>query len=240
MRAHPLALIRRWTIAAAVLAVAAACAPGTTTDTGRLCTPGTDGEIEFRQTGNTGSLHITTAEDGTVTWRCVVGATPPTTTTTTAPGTTTTTTTPGTTTTTTTVPGTTTTTSTIPGTTTTTTTVPGTTTTTTVPGTTTTTEAPGPNVWGISAIPHRGANGQDFQITCPPNGTEYAIWGTGTYTDDSSICTAAVHSGLITFAAGGTVTYRIAPGQDSYTGTTAHGVTSRNWGSWVGSFTFPS
>ena len=64
--------------------------------------------------------------------------------------------------------------------------------------------------------------------------------GTGTYTDDSSICTAAVHAGLITLANGGKVTIEIAPGANSYSGTTANGVTSSSYDSWSGSFTFPA
>jgi hypothetical protein len=94
------------------------------------------------------------------------------------------------------------------------------------------------DVWGTTAVPHRGANGQTFQLTCTPGGTARSVWGTGTYTDDSSICTAAVHAGLITFATGGSVSYTIAPGLDSYAASTANGVTTGSWGSWVGSFTF--
>ncbi len=54
--------------------------------------------------------------------------------------------------------------------------------------------------------------------------------------DDSSICTAAVHRGDITLASGGTVTYEIAPGQDSYEGTEQNGIISRDWGTWAGFF----
>ena len=72
----------------------------------------------------------------------------------------------------------------------------------------------------------------------PAGGTEYPIWGTGIYTDDSSIGTAAVHAGLINFAAGGTVTILILPGQESYIGLTQNGVTSLDWDAYVGSFEF--
>ena len=67
-----------------------------------------------------------------------------------------------------------------------------------------------------------------------------SVWGTGTYTDDSSICTAAVHAGVITPDDGGTVVIEIAPGQSSYQGSTAHGVTSNDYGEFGGSFRFPS
>lgn len=95
------------------------------------------------------------------------------------------------------------------------------------------------SVWTQTAAARRGQNGKTFTLACTPKGTASTVWGAGTYTDDSSICTAAVQSGLITFAKGGTVTYQIAPGQNSYDGGVANGVTSKSYGSWSGSFTFP-
>jgi hypothetical protein len=65
------------------------------------------------------------------------------------------------------------------------------------------------------------------------------VWGTDVYTDDSSVCTAAVHAGLITLAGGGTVTAEIRPGQSSYKGSTRNGITSSPYASWLGSFIFP-
>jgi hypothetical protein len=76
-------------------------------------------------------------------------------------------------------------------------------------------------------------------VDCPPEGEAFPIWGTEIYTDDSSICTAAVHAGLITFEDGGDVVIQAAPGQDSYTSTEANGVTSSQYGPWRGSFVFP-
>ena len=96
------------------------------------------------------------------------------------------------------------------------------------------------SVWRQTAVQYRGKNGQSFQISCTSQGTPSTVWGAGTYTDDSSICTAAVQSGLITVAAGGTVTYQIAPGLDTYAAGVAHGITSQSYASWDGSFTFPS
>jgi hypothetical protein len=75
-----------------------------------------------------------------------------------------------------------------------------------------------------------------FSFACPANGTPGSVWGTGTYTSDSSVCTAAVHAGLISVARGGTVTAEMRPGQSSYKGSTAHGITSNSYGSWSGSF----
>jgi hypothetical protein len=62
------------------------------------------------------------------------------------------------------------------------------------------------------------------------NGTPNSVTGTDIYTDDSTICTAAVHSGLITFASGGTVTVEVRrPGITLYTGSTRNGVTTHNY-----------
>jgi hypothetical protein len=65
------------------------------------------------------------------------------------------------------------------------------------------------------------------------------VWGDGIYTDDSSVCTAAVHAGLITVAEGGRVVIEISAGLDAYEGATANGVTTLPYASWPGSFGFP-
>jgi hypothetical protein len=71
---------------------------------------------------------------------------------------------------------------------------------------------------------------------CPAGSGGGSIWGTGLYTDDSRLCTAAVHSGAITAAAGGKITYFIQEGQSCYFGRTQNGVTSYRYGSWPRSF----
>jgi hypothetical protein len=97
----------------------------------------------------------------------------------------------------------------------------------------------GPESWSVNATKYRGQNGKRVTVQCSANGTVASVWGTATYTDDSSICTAAVQAGLITTDKGGTVVIQIAPGQASYQGSTANGVTSDSYGSWDSSFTFP-
>lgn len=93
--------------------------------------------------------------------------------------------------------------------------------------------------WGTQADNLRGRNGQQFTFACPGNGTiSGRIWGTEVYTDDSSVCTAAVHAGLITAQSGGTVTIEIRAGAASYAGSTRNGVTSKGYGNWHGSFVF--
>ncbi|MGI2909344.1 LCCL domain-containing protein [Tolypothrix sp. VBCCA 56010] len=92
--------------------------------------------------------------------------------------------------------------------------------------------------WSNNASNLRGRLDQDFTFMCPPNGRVGTVWGTEIYTDDSSICSAAVHAGLITARNGGKVTITIRPGEDSYNGTTRNGVSSQSYGSWQGSFIF--
>ncbi len=70
----------------------------------------------------------------------------------------------------------------------------------------------------------------------PPGGAFGTVWGSGTYTDDSSVCTAGVHAGVISQQGGGVVVIVISPGLSSYEGSTSNGVTSVGYGSWYGSF----
>ena len=91
--------------------------------------------------------------------------------------------------------------------------------------------------WSTNAVQYRG---QNVRVTfdCPPGGTKGNIWGTDYYTDDTSVCTAAVHAGLITFAKGGRVTIEMRQGAQSYAATSRYGVDSSGYGGWHGSFVF--
>jgi hypothetical protein len=83
------------------------------------------------------------------------------------------------------------------------------------------------------------ANGQD-RVTCScaaGSGAAGAAWGSGPYTADSSICTAAQHAGVIG-TAGGTVTAVRVLGMPAYSGSTANGVTSSDWQSFDSSLIF--
>ena len=75
-------------------------------------------------------------------------------------------------------------------------------------------------------------------FTC--GATDYqsgAIWGSGIYTDDSSRCRAAVHSGKLVAGQTGTCTMQTLAGQSSYPSTLGGGgITSSSWGAWGGSF----
>lgn len=63
------------------------------------------------------------------------------------------------------------------------------------------------------------------------------VWGSDVYTDDSSICRAALHAGAIP-RSGGPVRLRAARGRQSYAGSTRNGVRSQRFGAWQGAFAF--
>lgn len=92
--------------------------------------------------------------------------------------------------------------------------------------------------WDTNATAFRDRGGLQVLYQCEAGGQFRTVWGTDVYTDDSSVCTAAVHMGLITRENGGTVRIQIAPGRESYTGTQRNGVRSSNYGRWSGSFVF--
>lgn len=78
---------------------------------------------------------------------------------------------------------------------------------------------------------------EPMTCTCPAGGTAGAVWGSGPYTADSAVCTAARHAGAIS-QAGGTVTLRLAPGQQGYVASSRNGVTTLRYGSYGASFQF--
>jgi len=92
--------------------------------------------------------------------------------------------------------------------------------------------------WDYGLADLRGRLDQSFTFTCAPNGQIHNVWGSDLYTDDSSVCSAAVHAGLITPRDGGRVTVRMISGQGAYTGSTRNGVSTIGYGSWHGSYMF--
>jgi hypothetical protein len=95
------------------------------------------------------------------------------------------------------------------------------------------------SAWARTASEFRDRVGETVDVECPPDGVLGSLWGTNTYTDDSSICTAAVHAGLITVEDGGEVTIEILEGQDEYLAAESNGVESKVFGPFEGSFSFP-
>lgn len=80
--------------------------------------------------------------------------------------------------------------------------------------------------------------GQDsYSCACPSGFSRGSVWGSGPYTADSSICTAALHAGAIGPEGGKVQALAAGPGE-SFTGTEANGVTTSNWGSYPNSFVF--
>lgn len=90
--------------------------------------------------------------------------------------------------------------------------------------------------WTVGIGNLREATQNTFTYLCPAQGSKGSLWGTDTYTDDSSACTAGVHTGKINFKRGGLITVTKAPGQSSYTSSTRNGVESSSYGTWGGSF----
>jgi|GEM_PF-6480628 len=66
--------------------------------------------------------------------------------------------------------------------------------------------------------------------------TEGNVWGTDVYTDDSHIATAAVHAGLVKPGERAIVTLTIVESPDHHGGSTRHGITTQNYGSYHSSF----
>ncbi len=66
--------------------------------------------------------------------------------------------------------------------------------------------------------------------------TAGSVYGSTLYTDDSTLSVAAVHAGALDPGETGIVKVTILPGQANYDSAKRHGVQSRAWGSWAGSF----
>ena len=62
------------------------------------------------------------------------------------------------------------------------------------------------------------------------------VYGTNSYTDDSSIGTAAVHVGLLKDGEAGFVMVTLEGGKSAYEASTYNGVTTYSYGSWSGGF----
>jgi hypothetical protein len=62
------------------------------------------------------------------------------------------------------------------------------------------------------------------------------VWGSGAYTDDSSIAAAAVHAGLLKPGEVGFVRVTVEGGRDSYEGTERNGIKTNPYGKFDGTF----
>ncbi|XP_078606726.1 cysteine-rich secretory protein LCCL domain-containing 2-like isoform X4 [Branchiostoma floridae x Branchiostoma japonicum] len=86
--------------------------------------------------------------------------------------------------------------------------------------------------------PYRGRPIHCPRFYCPPSCASYQyarVYGTGTYTDNSSICRAAIHAGVLQDYEAGYVDVWARKGSTSYRGSSQNGVTSENYGYETGS-----
>jgi hypothetical protein len=94
--------------------------------------------------------------------------------------------------------------------------------------------------WNTTASAISSRLDQDFTFDCPRNGVIHSVYGSDIYRYDSSICTAAVHRGIISIRKGGKVTVLIRPRLVKYQGTNRNGVKSESVGESGSSFSFVS
>ncbi len=79
------------------------------------------------------------------------------------------------------------------------------------------------------------SEGKKVLVHCPANCLEGSVWGTDFYTDDSAVCPALIHAGVLT-AAGGHALVVYSPGMRAYRGSARHGITSTAYGKWERTF----
>ena len=81
-----------------------------------------------------------------------------------------------------------------------------------------------------------GEAGTQYRINCPSMCTKGTLYGTDLYTDDSSVCKAALHAGVID-SSGGTFMLTIQEGSHGYEGSERNSIKSRDWDKdWARSF----
>lgn len=90
--------------------------------------------------------------------------------------------------------------------------------------------------WETTAGGFKGEPGRTYTFECPRGGTAHGVFGSDIYTDYSSICTAAVHMGVIGLEEGGVVTIEYRPGRQIYGSTVRNTVKSNTAGEYSRSF----
>ncbi len=102
--------------------------------------------------------------------------------------------------------------------------------------------------WQATAQHLSGGIGDHFTFAYPAAGSRSldrsllsgSIWGSGTCTNESAVCVAAVHAGkLLSVDRGGIVTIALAAGLSAYPASTQHGVTNDSYGQLDSSFVIP-
>lgn len=90
-----------------------------------------------------------------------------------------------------------------------------------------------PNPGTLSQM--RGEVGKSFNFWVTGE-THGSIWGDGSYTDDSSLATVAVHAGLLKKGQSGIIKVTIESGKAKYGGAKKNGITSSNYDEFPGSY----
>ncbi len=92
---------------------------------------------------------------------------------------------------------------------------------------------------GINARNFKGQVGRRLTFICPATKAQSDyVWGTDIYTDDSMICPAAIHAGVLQADTAGLVNIVMGAGFASFQGSSRNGVTSKNYGPWDSTYTF--
>ena len=92
------------------------------------------------------------------------------------------------------------------------------------------TGAPGQIDWSTKGMGIPETFTSSFPVTCPGSGAmTFQIWGSDVYHEESSICIAAVHAGLITRATGGNILVQGDNGKYTYPAVDRNGVLSTAW-----------
>lgn len=91
-----------------------------------------------------------------------------------------------------------------------------------------------PNPGSLTAYNQKIGESFNFTVTGQLGGS---VWGTGTYTTDSSLATAAVHAGVLANGETGVVRVTIVQPPSQFTSSTANGVTSGPWAAFPAAYT---
>lgn len=81
-----------------------------------------------------------------------------------------------------------------------------------------------------------GEVGARRTIRCPSGCNDESVWGEGPYTDDSSVCAAAIHAGAIPEDEGGLVRVHTEGPLRNAKANKAHGIQTQAWRFWPRSF----
>lgn len=73
-----------------------------------------------------------------------------------------------------------------------------------------------------------GSPGTTYHVSCPAMCGSGRLYGTDLYADDSSICKAGLHAGLIN-SAGGFFEVTLEEGSEGYVGSERNGIQSSDW-----------